>query len=110
MKINWDFEEAVALVNLYFKIESSPSNSEMQIQRFHEILLNRAKLLGSITDDKYRNITGIKMKLQNIRFIVSEENTGLSSYSKIDELAIELFKEKKVIFDYILDEFERKYS
>ena len=66
MKINWDFEEAVALVNSYNNITEKGLDEQDEIHKLSRVLNKRANILGIEHDDVYRNPTGINMKLKTL--------------------------------------------
>lgn len=110
MKINWDFEEAVALVNCYINITEKGLDEQTEIQRLSEVLIKRADILGIEYNDVYRNTTGINMKLKNIEYLVTDGQKGLSSYSLVDKKALELYNQLPETFELIIKEFNQKYK
>lgn len=86
------------LVDLYlYSKQNNKNDTDKAIESLSELLNHRAKELGYNVEDTYRNITGIKMKLQNIEFVFSKGETGLSAVSemdtKISTFAIENFEQ-----------------
>ena len=78
MVIKWEQEEEVLLVNLYYHLYClSREEREVKIKNLSLLLRNRAIFLGINIDDTFRNIIGIKMKLQNIAYITT---TGKRSF------------------------------
>ena len=79
-KIPWDMEEMVALVDLYHRYENGMiSNLSKELYDLSKCLINRADLLMITHDEKYRNVNGINMIFQNIRYVDTNGKTGLSS-------------------------------
>ena len=84
--MKWSYEEEVLLVNLFFYTRNhSLSQNEQAIAKLSAYLFDHAKNAGYSVDEKFRNITGIKMKLQNLEYIASKGRQGLSSYSAMDQ-------------------------
>ena len=110
MKINWDFEEAVALVNTYINVTEKGFDEQAEIQVLSEVLVKRADILGIEHDDIYRNPTGINMKLKNIEYLATDGQSGLSSYSLVDKKALELYNKLPETFELIIKEFKQKYK
>lgn len=84
--MKWSYEEEVLLVNLFFYTRNhSLSQNEQAIAKLSAYLFDHAKNAGYSVDEKFRNITGIKMKLQNLEYIASKGRQGLSSHSAMDQ-------------------------
>lgn len=107
-KINWDIEEAVALIDLYFK-----NNGNEVLDNDLELLQNklkkRADKLNLDYDEKFRNITGLKMQLKCIQYIESNEKYGLSSGANILYEGLLLHDNNILEFNKILKEFNFSY-
>lgn len=58
---------------------------KLAISNFSEFLKARARQKGITVNDKFRNVTGIKMKLQNIEYIATDGQKGLSCTSDLDK-------------------------
>jgi hypothetical protein len=90
--MKWDIEEVILLVDLYNKTKDvSTQKKEELISNFSFLLINRAKLLNFDIDDKFRNIPGIKMQLQNIIYLVTDGKKGLSSYSEVFKNVVDMY-------------------
>ena len=85
IKINWQEDEVILLVDLYYTLKNENMSSSVQeVVELSEILNKRAEKSAIIKDDKYRNPTGIAMKLQNIRYIDTNGEFGLQGASQLD--------------------------
>jgi hypothetical protein len=108
--MKWELEEEILLVDLYYKItDLSAEQQEFRIKELSSLLRIRAILLGVNIDDVFRNITGIKMKLQNIVYVDLEGKFGLSAYSKIDKETVMMYKYDRSGFDKKLSVIRNKY-
>ena len=79
------------------------------MQAFSKTLIHRAEKLNILHDDMYRNYNGMKMMYQNVEYIASNGEHGLSGASKA---FCEVYKMKQscpYVFELILSEFNRKY-
>lgn len=111
MKIKWHLEEAVMLVDLYKRVENSNTDiRQKEIEKLSLLLNNRAKILKIDTDDKFRNINGIIMQLENIHYMDTKGAEGLSGFSKVEEEAYQLYSIMPEIFERIVREFREKYE
>ena len=111
IKANWEIEEAVMLVDLYYSNKDTSSYKLREnVERLSSLLRKRAEILDMNIDDKFRNIEGIIMKLENLRYLDTNGMKGLSNYSKIDEEAFLLRKNKPEEFTKIIGEFCNKYA
>lgn len=110
MKLNWDFEEAIALVDIYYKVKLLDANEDKEIEELSNYLIKRACVLQIEHDETYRNPTGIRMKLKNIEYLDTNGQSGLSSYSNADKKALELYNELPDTYNLILKEFKCRYN
>lgn len=82
---NWKRWEVILLVALYFRLQNHPEKTAAECERLSK-LLRRSNLDMALQSSAYRNVQGIRMKHQNIRYIV--EGKGLSTFSKLDQLIV----------------------
>lgn len=83
--IKWNEEEEILLLELYFKLKgTSYYQGHPDIIELSNLLRKRAENLNIPTDDKYRNTTGIFMKLKNLESVENNGLTGLPNYSELD--------------------------
>ena len=62
MKIGWDVEELVALIDIYRNSsEKSAAQIEKELLTLSYVLIRRANTLGIAHDEKFRNLNGMKM-------------------------------------------------
>lgn len=111
----WDREEVVFLVTEYFKTKTmTKSDRDNSIENMSKVLRNHAKKINLKIDDRYRNITGIRMKFGNLKPLDPEMTdqglVGLQNASKLDrEVVSEYLKNpKKIIVE--ADEISKKYK
>lgn len=84
--MNWDTEEEILLIDLYHSLKKMDDGKrKLAISNFSEFLKARARQKGITVNDKFRNVTGIKMKLQNIEYIATDGQKGLSCTSDLDK-------------------------
>lgn len=107
IKVPWNIEEAVALLDIYIKNGSKPNVPKKQLEQLSLIYCNRAKILGLNVDDKFRNLAGLKLQLQCIHYIVT--GCGMSHGNKLFDEAYKLYQEEPTRFQAILCEFYQKY-
>lgn len=76
--ISWDIEEAVLLMDLFIKIQSSTDKKyiDSKIIGLSKILNYRAKILHLKVTGTFRNPNGIRMKLQNLNYLMSTGQKG----------------------------------
>lgn len=80
IKVNWDVEELVALIDVYRSSGNmSVAAIEENLSALAERLVKRADKLGIAHDEKFRNLNGMKMMFQNVVFIATEGKQGLSA-------------------------------
>ena len=111
IRVKWDIEEMVALCDLYLKNKKSlvlDMNSELL--KLSTILNKRADMLGIEHDDKFRNLSGLKMIMENIRFVDEQGKDGLANTSNMACYIVYMSRVDKQRFYEILKDFYRKYG
>ena len=67
LRVNWDIEELVAIVDICLHREGkTPDIISAELEELSLALNLRADKLGIIHDDKYRNLNGMNMTYQNV--------------------------------------------
>ena len=70
IKVNWDVEELVALIDVYRRSdEKSAEQIEVELLALSKAFVERAERLGIEHDEKYRNLNGMKMMFQNVAYV-----------------------------------------
>ena len=105
LRIPWDLTEAVVLVNAFYQNNQSTSFEVDYLQKLHTMFLRRASNLNIEHDEKYRNISGLKMQLECVRYVATEGHSGMPNASKVFYEAVRLYKENRVQFEKLLQEF-----
>ena len=110
-KVRWEIDEAVAIVNLYYKYKNNLiSDLETELRTLSQMLNKRADILGIEHEDKYRNYTGVKMIFYNVQYVDTNGEDGLSCASQMIHQAVEMYKNNKDDFLKILNAFENRYG
>jgi len=112
IKVKWDIEEMVALCDLYLKNKKSPPLLDIrsELLKLSDILNRRADILGIEHDDKFRNVSGLKMIMENIRFVDEQGKDGLANTSNMACYIVYMSRVDKQRFNEILKDFYRKYG
>lgn len=110
IKVQWELEEAVALVDIYFKNGGSLNVSEDILVNLRDMYIKRAQDNGIMIDEKFRNLSGLKMQLGCIHYVVNDGREGMSNASKLFYDTYELYKSDAEKFQQILKEFYIKYA
>ena len=109
-RIKWTIEEVVAMVDIYFRYENGEIDDlNSELIRLSETLNKRADILNIKHDNKFRNFNGMKCIFQNVRYVATNGEVGLSSASKLHYDVIDMYHNEKEKFDGILEEFHQKY-
>ena len=96
-RICWDIEEAVSIVNLYYKYKNCTNCSsalKSELQELSYTLNKRADILNIHHDEKFRNLTGVKMIFHNVQYVDTNGKEGLSSASSIIYEAVNMYKKQ----------------
>lgn len=92
----WTREEVILLVDMFFRIEEQGLSINDECEKLSVLLREMNPNLSS-NDKTYRNLNGIMMKYQNIRYLVCNE--GLSACSKLDKEIVDTFLQDRKKFD-----------
>ena len=110
IRVQWDTEELVALIDVYDHIETGAiTDSEKAFQALSNVLNHRANVLGIPHDEKFRNLNGIKMMYQNLVYVVSGGEKGLSGASQAMYDVFDMKQKCPNVFQMLLNEFQRTY-
>lgn len=110
IKVTWDVEELVALIDIYRKsVESDNFDIDSELQVLAGRLVKRADKLGIEHDDKFRNYNGMKMMFQNAIYVATDGRQGLSSASLRMQKIYSLLMSNPDVFDMILEDFNSRY-
>ena len=106
----WDLEEWIVLVKLYFENKDKTRTELQEELSLLSIMLNkRADALGIEHDDKYRNINGLAMQFDRIKYIDTNGAKGLSAYSELANAAIEMYHNNRDGFNLLAENCFKKY-
>lgn len=108
---NWQLEEAIMLIELYFKnLNQSAEQMQKGIENLSALLRRRAVILHKPIDERYRNISGVKLQLESIRYLTSNGKEGIDCPSKASASALHLYQQMPEIFSQLSNEFSERYS
>ena len=79
IRVPWDLEEAVALLNLYERYGETSVPPLHEIENLSKIYQHRAHVLGLNIDDKFRNVAGLNLQLACFHYIATNGQHGMSS-------------------------------
>ena len=109
-RIKWEPEEAVAIVDLYFRFERGlVADLNAELNELSRILNRRADILGIVHDEKFRNLNGMKCIFQNVRYLATDGEIGLPNASKLHSDIVDLYLNDRETFNAILQSFREKY-
>lgn len=107
----WDLEEWIVLVKVYFE-HKDKSRSELNelLSPLSLMLVRRADALGIEHDEKYRNINGLAMQFDRIKYMDTKGAKGLSAYSELAEAALEMCHTDREGFELLAKKCWDKYG
>ena len=110
IKVTWDVEELVALIDLYRREQRGEiPNLDIELEKLSTVLNRRASKLCILHDEKYRNFSGMKMMYQNVEYIATNGQRGMSAVSSSMRKVYSLLSVAPDVFDLILEEFKTRY-
>lgn len=111
IRVSWDVEELVALIDVYRKSENkSAEQIETELLALSKVLSVRAQRLGIEHDEKYRNLNGMKIMFQNVVYIATNGQRGMSASSSSMRKVYGLLNSTPEVFELILEEFAQRYK
>lgn len=96
--------------NSKLSVQNPQTDCSLAINELSECLRDYVTNNGEKIDEKYRNISGIGMKIENIRFVYSGGQSGLAGISKLEKEIVCLYKENKNSYNELLNEAKIIYS
>ena len=109
IRVKWDLTEAVVLVAEYMKASAYTDITDEELFRLSEMYKKKAQAAGIAFDEKFRNITGLRMQLACIHYIATDGKEGMSNASKIFYQAYDLYMNEPETFNKIKDDFLGMY-
>ena len=98
----WDLEEWVVLAQLYFaNKEKTRTELSAELEGLSQMLIRRADMLGIDHDDKYRNVNGLAMQFDRLKYMDTGGEKGLSAYSALGQAAIDMYYREPEEFERI---------
>jgi len=96
IRVPWDEEEMEELVEVYIRHEGkSGSDVDAELNKLSKGLNERADRLGIPHDAKFRNLNGLHMQYQNLKYVETDGKEGLSSASQLMRDVMEKRMKKK---------------
>ena len=106
IKVNWDVEELVALIDIYRRsVGKSTDQINAELLELSNALVARANRLGIVHDEKFRNLNGMKMMFQNVNYIATNGEQGMSAASASMRKIYGMLSTCPEAFDLILAEW-----
>lgn len=98
------------MIDIYRK-SAGKSNGQIdaELSQLSDALVRRANKFGITHDEKFRNLNGMKLMLQNVIYIATDGQQGMSSTSSSMRKVYRLLNSAPDVFDLILDEFQKRY-
>lgn len=109
IRVKWDLTEAVVLIAEYMKASTYTDITDEELFRLSEMYKKKAQDAGIVFDEKFRNITGLRMQLACIHYIVTDGKEGMSNASKVFYQAYDLYMNEPETFNKIKDDFVSLY-
>lgn len=91
IRVPWNEQEALLLLDAYEKIQNNPEKKTALTSALSINLRRMAVDRGVVIDDKFRNYTGISMRLSEIDKILHPDNKGLTKSSELFRSSANLY-------------------
>lgn len=110
LKVKWDIEEIIPLINIYKRFTNGEiEDVNAELSTLSKALNKRANLLEIHHDEKFRNLNGMKMMYQNVVYVATNGEQGLSAASQAIYAVFNMSQSCPVVFEMILTEFNDRY-
>lgn len=97
---NWTREEVVLSIHMYFEMKDlSNSVRKRKIEELSEMLRGLAISQGEEISDIFRNVNGITMQLECLKYL--DTGKGLSSFSKLQQQVMDEYHKNPDKIDQI---------
>lgn len=97
-RIPWNQSEAILLVDAYFMIKKRTISRKLAVQLVSEELRKKALLSKTKIDDVFRNTNGVNMRLYEIQYIDSDNETGLKNTSNLFVETVKMYSDNAKAF------------
>lgn len=102
LKIPWDQEEAVILLDALLKVRNGDINRREAVANVSKELRQRTINKGIKIDDIFRNIDGIGIQMSCLECVLNNDKSGTMHVSKLFKETVKLYNENKNEFEEIL--------
>lgn len=103
MRIPWTEDEAVVLVDAFYRVQNGELSMRAAIKETSQFLRHMATNKGITIDDKYRNENGVGMQMQIVKQTVEKDKSGFMHGSKLFSEMIDLRTNDRKAYDSMLD-------
>ena len=99
LRILWEQDEALILLNALLKVLNEGYPRKQAVEEVSATLRQRAIAKGIEIDDTFRNINGISMRMEEMRYILTNGEKGLKHFSKLFVKVIDLYKNNRTEYE-----------
>lgn len=103
IRIPWNQHEVALLIDAYLHITDGADLGQTATQ-LSLTLRDLALRAGTVIDDTYRNVNGMKMQLGDVQYLFTDGKKGLSGASSMIQKMFEVYKKQPDEFQRILRE------
>lgn len=106
----WSLDEALLLVDAFLSMKQPRTCQGFQEKaaQLSSFLRDKAVSEGKSISNRFRNVNGIFLKLQNIEYIDSCGKDGMRNYSRNDMEAYRLHTSNPLLFNRKVNELKNK--
>ncbi|WP_409969115.1 hypothetical protein RFF05_03975 [Bengtsoniella intestinalis] len=103
-RIPWDKYEAAILLDTFLSVEENLLTRGEAFEYISAVLRQRASINGLLVNDNFRNVNGIRMQMDSLKFIYSNGERGLSHANKLFNDIVELYQTDRSTYRTLLEE------
>ena len=103
-RVIWDEEEAALLVDIYRRIEATPSQKSELLHQLSDVLRKRAVSKGMEIDERFRDFNGMKFQYDLLRYLMTDGEQGNpKKIAKTIAKIAEIYRSEPETFEKILN-------
>ena len=106
----WNQYEVALLIETYAMIDNKIITKKQAVSELSQLFRNYAIAHGNSIDKIYRNINGISMRLEELRYLFTNGKSGLKNTSYLFRDMVVMYQTNQKEFQRVLKVAERIYQ
>lgn len=103
-KVPWDKHEAILLFDAFLTTQEGFITEKEAHVYVSAVLRQKAMLNGVQFDEKFRNVNGIRMQMDGLKYVYMQGTVGMSHSNKLFDEILQLYKTSRDVYRLLLKE------